>query len=82
MNFWQYKIHLWQNCGLPQTGLKAPEDPGDAVHLVVGEPLHLGVHADRVRGRWLISLGDWGVTDLCNVQDWIEIESRLRFSRN
>ena len=51
MNFWQYKIHLWQNCGLPQTGLKAPEDPGDAVHLVVGEPLHLGVHADRVRGR-------------------------------
>ena len=53
-SFWGYlmcNIHLWQYCRLPQTGLEAPEDPGDAVHLVVGEPLQLGVHADRVRGR-------------------------------
>ena len=44
-------IHLWQYCCLSQTGLEAPEDPGDAVHLVVGEPLQLGVHADQWRGR-------------------------------
>ena len=48
----QYNIHLRQYCCLSQTGLEAPEDPGDAIHLVVGEPLQLGVHADdRVRGR-------------------------------
>ena len=47
----EYNIHLWQYCCLSQTGLEAPEDPGDAIHLVVGEPLQLRVHADRVRGR-------------------------------
>ena len=33
---------------MSESGLEAPKDPGDAVHLVVGETLQLGVHADRV----------------------------------
>ena len=75
--FW----YLGQYGGLSETSLEAPEDPGDAVHLVVGETLQLSVHVERVRGRWLVH-GSSVVIDLCNVRDWIEIESRLRFRRN
>ena len=42
--------HLGQDGGLSEAGLEAPEDPGDGVHLVVGEPLQRGAEADA-RGR-------------------------------
>ena len=45
--FW----YLGQYGGLSETSLEAPEDPGDAVHLVVGEALQLSVQVERVRGR-------------------------------